>query len=142
MCPLWRGFSILWSIVLQSEVISLPQLLVYPRLVKLLGYRRTFQFGVFACVACFLILPFSNWITGPIGDAADNLCSGSETNSTSSSSVYSGSGSGGFVAANSTGFCQVDYETSVNENSVSRIPARVWAMLLSVMALLVISRYV
>ena len=89
-----------------------------------------------------MILPFSNRITGPIGDAADNPCSGSQTNSTSaSSSVYSGSGSGGF-AANSTGFCRVDYEKNVNENSVLRIPARVWAMLLTVMALLVISRYV
>jgi MFS family permease len=133
--------SELGVIIMCSGVLQIFwQLLVYPRLVELLGYRRTFQFGVFACVACFMILPFSNRITGPIGDAAYNLCSGSQTNSTSaSSSVYSGSGSGGF-AANSTGFCRVDYETNVNENSVLRIPARVWAMLLTVMALLVISR--
>lgn len=116
-----------------------PQLLIYPKLVKFLGYRRTFQSGVLAGVLCFFLLPFSNRITGPIGDAADDLCN-SNGNSTTSLFSESGSGSGGFVA-NHTQFCEVDYEVTVNENSVARIPARVWAMLLGVMALLVISRY-
>ena len=94
------------------------------------------------CVICFFILPFSSHITGPIGGPAEELCT-SNTSSTppSSESVFSsGSGGGALSGGNSTQFCGLEYEIGVNEDSVARIPLRVWAMLLAVMALLVISR--
>lgn len=120
------------------------QLAVYPRVAKLLGYRKTLQFGISIFVVCYMLLPFSNRITGPISST-----SGPCSNTTGNLSVFSGSGSGIFEDETlnlngSTGvnYCgSEDYDAiGVNENSVMRVPLRVWAMLISIMVLLVISR--
>ena len=97
-----------------------------------------------------MILPFSNKITGPISSPTGGPCSAdNNSSSSSSSSLFSGSGSGSvfdnssnFTDTNSTDFCEMGYEIGVNENSISRVPLKVWAILLTVMVLLAISRYV
>lgn len=120
------------------------QLTLYPYVVKYLGYRKTLQFGISIFVICYMLLPFSNRITGPISSSAGGPCS---SNTTENMSVFSGSGSGIFENETlnlngSTDYCGTeDFDTiGVNENSVARVPIRVWLMLISIMFLLVISR--
>lgn len=61
-------------------------------------------------------------------------------------SIFSGSGSGIFenetLNLNGSNYCGTeDFDTiGVNENSVMRVPIRVWLMLIGLMVLLVISR--
>ena len=124
------------------------QLLVYPHVAKRLGYRRTLQLGIAISTACTIVLPFSSRIAGPLSGSANGPC-----NNGSSPTVFSGSGSGGSgifdtatldlnaTDANSTQYCQIDYVIGVNDNSIARLPFRVWIVLLSVMILLVVSRY-
>lgn len=109
-------------------------------MVKYLGYRRTLQFGISMFVVCYMLLPFSNRITGPISSSAGGPCS---SNTTGNVSIFSGSGSG--IFENETlnlNYCGTeDFDTiGVNENSVRRVPIRVWLMLISLMVLLVIAR--
>lgn len=126
---------------------SLSQLLVYPQIAKYLGYRKTLQLGITIFIVCYMLLPFSNRITGSVDTSPDGPCG----NNTSADSLPgSGSGSGIFnnttvdlnaTDANSTQYCTVDYEIGVNDNSITRVPLRVWSLLLFVMTLLVMSRY-
>lgn len=76
-----------------------------------------------------MIFPLSNRITGPIGD--DGLSSlGSANGSISSSELdYCGNELNG-------------EDQSVNENSVMRVPAKVWVTLISINAVWIISRLV
>ena len=76
-----------------------------------------------------MIFPLSNRITGPIGD--DDLSSlGSANGSISSSELdYCGNELNG-------------EDQSVNENSVVRVPAKVWVTLISINAVCIISRLV
>ena len=74
-----------------------------------------------------MIFPLSNKITGPIAD--DGL-----------SSLGSGNGS---ISSSELDYCGNDLngeDSSVNENSVVRVPARVWATLILINAVWIISR--
>ena len=75
-----------------------------------------------------MIFPLSNKITGPIDD--DDL-----------SSLGSANGS---IFSNGLDYCGNDLngQDSVNENSVVRIPAKVWATLILINAVWIISRLV
>ena len=76
-----------------------------------------------------MIFPLSNKITGPIGD--DGLLS-----------LGSGNGS---ISSSELDYCGNDLngeDSSVNENSVVRVPARVWATLILINAVWIISRLV
>ena len=75
-----------------------------------------------------MIFPFSNKITGPIDD--DGL-----------SSLGSANGS---ISSSDLDYCGNDLngDDSVNENSVMRIPAKVWATLILINAIWIISRLV
>ena len=94
---------------------------------KLLGYRNLLRASlvVFAC-GCIL-LPWSNSITGPI-----------ET-------ISNETGSGMDPMSNESGY--YDYcgrspeEASVNEDSISRLPAKVWAVVLLALLAMIVSRY-
>ena len=73
-----------------------------------------------------MIFPLSNKITGPIGD--DDL-----------SSLGSANGS---LSTSELDYCGNDLngEGSVNENSVVRVPAKVWGTLILINATWIISR--
>ena len=126
---------------------SLLQLLVYPHIAKHLGYRKTLQMGISIFIVCYMLLPFANRITGPVDTSPDGPC-GNGTSADDLSGSRSGSGildnatlDLNATDSNSTQYCTVDYEIGVNENSIVRVPLRVWALLLFVMTLLVMSRY-
>ena len=105
----------------------IEQIFVFPRIAKCLGYRYTFLFGVLLFGATSMIFPLSNKITGPIGD--DVL-----------SSLGSANGS---ISTSELDYCGNDLngeDSSVNENSVVRVPARVWATLILINAVWIISR--
>ena len=109
-------------------------------MVKWLGYRKTLQFGVIIFIICCIVLPFSNRITGPITSAE-------AANDTSN---FSGSGSGNITLdlnttdLNSTLYCGDDQEDliGVNPDSIKRVPIQVWAVLITVMVLIVVGRSV
>jgi MFS family permease len=131
-------------VMCSGAVQLLWQLLVYPHIARYLGYRKTLQFGILVFIVCYMLLPFSNRITGPI-EPQDPLCLNATSNS--SSSIFSGSGSGSgsgvfenATDTNSTAYCEIDDVIGVNENSIKRVPISVWLILLAVMCLLVISR--
>ena len=74
-----------------------------------------------------LIFPLSNKISGPIdGDVMPAI------------------GSGNWSGIDEENYCENYWnsESSVNENSVARIPARVWATLLVVNGIWIVSRLV
>ena len=118
---------LLFSAVEMCGYTSLPmQLFAFPWIIKCLGYRWTFRFGILLYVAATIVLPFSNQITGPIPVPADTSGSGS------------GSGS-----ENHTDYCGNDLnaELSVNVDSVKRIPVYVWALLTALLGIQIMSRY-
>ena len=108
---------------------SKQKLLVYSRIAKCLGFRRTFQVGVLLFGTVCVLIPFSNKISGPVP--------GSSTSS-NVTDLWSGSGSG-----NSTDFCGDDSDdgVGVNEDSMERIPYYIWLLLSLVYGAMVISRY-
>lgn len=83
---------------------------------------------VFGC----LLLPWSNTITGPIQEEevmAGESGSGNE------------SGSGVSLNETITDYCgRSADESSINENSVKRIPAKVWAILLLSLLSMILAR--
>ena len=108
---------------------------MFPLIVKCLGYRWTFRFGLVLHVVVCVVLPFSNRITGPIPEV-------SLLNATLSSC---GSGSGvGFQNITSYDYCGNDLssEVAVNENSVKRIPIKVWVVVAIILSVMVLSRSV
>ena len=85
---------------------------------------------IFACGS--ILLPWSNAISGPIGN--------SETGG------HNETGSGMNPMFNDSSY--YDYcgrapeESSINENSISRIPAKVWAVMLLALLAMIISRLI
>ena len=78
-------------------------------------------------VAGGLLLPWCNTITGPI----DPLV------------ISSGTGSGEWITNISSDFCgRLDSESSVNENSIIRLPAKVWVIVLLYLSMNILSRSV
>ena len=73
-----------------------------------------------------LLLPWCNTITGPI----DPLV------------ISSGSGSGEWITNISSDFCgRLDSESSVNKNSIVRLPAKVWVIVLLSLLMTILSRF-
>lgn len=104
--------------------------MVYPQVVKVLKYRFTFIFGLILFAVGIFILPFSNQISGPI--------SVQESNSSST---------GKEMLNISVPFCGSDSvedfnSTDVIENSISRVPARVWAVIIFITITQVLGRLV
>ena len=94
-------------------------------MVRLLGYRRLMRISMIVFVAGSLLLPWCNTITGPIDLVV----------------ISSGSGSGEWNTNISSDFCGgLDSESSVNENSIVRLPAKVWAIVLLYLLMNILSR--
>ena len=107
------------------------QLFVYPRIAVFLGYRRTLMFGLFLFSVMSVLFPLSNRITGPIGDDMTTAMGSGFNSSTNVSDKYD--------------FCghhlsNESSENLVNENSVARVPARIWLWLTFDLTLWIISR--
>jgi hypothetical protein len=119
-------------VTIVAVFVMIYQPLIYPRIARILGYRHFLRisFIVFAC-GCILT-PWSNSITGPIDDDVGGVYNSSG----------SGLGSGISDVVNGTGdFCGRSYnETSVNENSIVRIPFKVWAIVLVSLSLVIFGR--
>ena len=96
-------------------------------MVWLLGYRHLMRISLVIFIIGSLLLPWCNTITGPI----DPLV------------ISSGSGNGKWNANISSDFCgRLDSESSVNENSIVRLPAKVWAIVLLCFLMYELSRFV
>ena len=126
-----RGGALLFHFQLLVYLLSyISQILVFPWIIKCLGYRWTFRLAVLVFAAACVLLPFSNQITGPV-PVPESL-----------NDTFSGSGSGSGLQ-NSTDYCGNDLSStsvSVNENSVKRIPVYIWAVVIGIFVFLVISR--
>ena len=85
--------------------------------------------GLFVFGVICLLFPFSNRITGPIGDDIDLWGSGLNSTDGDVKMDYCGNKLSG-----------EDADNLVNENSVDRIPVRVWFWLIFVLAFWIISR--
>ena len=104
---------------------------MYPRLAKLLGYRHFHRISLVLTIISIVLLPWSNAITGPISSTDDPSISGS--------GMVSGSGDGNSTLLD---YCGDTLDTAtVNENSITRLPAKVFAVMLIILAILFLSRY-
>ena len=92
----------------------------------MLGYRHLMRIGLVVFIIGSLLLPWCNTITGPIDLVV----------------ISSGSGSGEWNTNISSDFCgRLDSESSVNENSIVRLPAKVWAIVLLSLLMTILSRF-
>ena len=81
------------------------------------------RIGLVIFIIGSLLLPWCNTITDPI----DPLV------------ISSGSGSGDNISSD---FCgRLDSESSVNENSIVRLPAKVWAIVLLSLLMMILSGF-
>ena len=110
---------------------------MFPRITKLIGFRNTFRLGLFFFGVTSFLLPFSNQITGPIPHSnaylPDNGTAGSGMSpDDEESSDY----------CNYTLSVNSSFQSSVNVNSVARVPIYIWCVLVIINAATVISRFV
>ena len=104
---------------------------MHPRIAKCLGFRYTFLLGVLLNASMSFTFPFANRITGPIEDdfvSAVEAGSGSGLNA--SSELFSN-----ISVVGELDYCGNDVSSAasanlVNENSVKRVPAKVWITLM------------
>ena len=102
---------------------------MYPRLAKLFGYRHFYRIGLTLLIVSIILFPWSNAITGPISDDP----------SISGSGMVPGSGDGN--STSNLSYCGDTTDTStVNENSIARLPAKVFAVMLIILATYYLSR--
>ena len=98
---------------------------MFPRIARCLGYRYTYIFGALLFGSMSLIFPLANRITGPIEDSFTSDMDGSGLNSSdlfasvSAELDYCGNNISSAASGN-----------LVNENSVKRVPAKVWITLM------------
>ncbi|XP_064395465.1 uncharacterized protein LOC135342613 isoform X1 [Halichondria panicea] len=134
------GYSLddneLGVIFMVSAVIQLLyHLFLFPLMTKWAGFRNTFRLGVVTFGLMAFLFPFSNQITGPIVP--------------SNSSVYDNSTSGSgmnLFEEETDNFCNYtqivnsSFDSSVNANSVSRVPFQTWFVLISIVTVAIIGR--
>ena len=101
------------------------------------GFRNTFRLGVFAFGVTFLLLPFSNQITGPIPHSNTSLPDNGTAGSGMSPDDDETSGYCNYTLSVNSSF-----ESSVNVNSVARVPIYVWFVVITIVTLVYIGRYV
>ena len=113
------------------------QSLVFPKVTKLLGFRNTFRFGVVIFGVTSFLLPFSNQITGPIPLSNASL---PDSGTAGSGMSPDNEETGGYC--NYTLSVNSSFESSVNINSVARVPVYVWFVLILINSATVIGRCV
>ena len=111
------------------------QLLVFPRITKLAGFRNTFRLGIIVLGVASLLLPFSNQITGPIPHSNTSLPDNGTAGSGMSPDDDETSGYCNYTLSVNSSF-----ESSVNVNSVARVPIYVWFVLVTIVSLGAIGR--
>ena len=141
--------------LLLHHVIScdLTQILLYPRVAKLLGYRHSFRAGLVVFAIGCILLPLANQISGPIeSDQSDTISNNSTTlvNNTNSTNddYYSGNDminddNGSFSLNNNltNDTCHSSrLESSVGGNSIGHIPARVWLTVCWILIMIILGR--
>lgn len=120
--------------VLIVSLTSCVQFFVFPRIAKCIGYRHTYKLGCTLFALSCILFPLSNRISGPVSYLDEGSGSGSGSASAS-----------GMVMVNSSvvgiDFCGVpSSDASVNADSVSRVPGRVWVVIMIITMLNVFSR--
>ena len=142
-----------------SRSCDLSQILLYPKVAKLLGYRRSFRAGLVVFSIGCILLPLANQISGPIeinqSDASKNNANSTvlvnNTNTTENDYYYDdddgvvddmgGSVSLDDILTNDT--CHSSrLESSTGANSIGHIPARVWLTVSWIMIMITLGRYV
>jgi len=140
---------------------------MYPLVARLLGYRKSFRLGLIVFAIGCVLLPMANHISGPIGNnQSDNSNSTTGLNTT----TWSFTNDNNVVTMvdtlhgtkyqsknsdlNSVNYYGLDNNStnnscwssrlgsSVGQNSVKRIPARVWLTLSWILATCIIGRFV
>ena len=129
LCTIALVNSYCFSVCLQS--------LVFPRITKLVGFRNTFRLGVFLFGVATFVLPFSNQITGPIPHSNMYLPDNGTAGSGMSPDDEETSGYCNYTLSVNSSF-----ESSVNINSVARVPIYVWIVLIFIESVMAIGRFV
>ena len=115
----------LFQVYLQFQVIvtinyysfsSYLQSLVFPRVVKILQYRKTFDLGLLLFDISSIILPFSNQISCRIPVQQFNFLEVAVVVTDTSIPICPGS--------------DKSNSTDIIENPITRVPARVWAVIM------------
>ena len=104
---------------------------------KLFGFRNTFRLGVLLFGVASFLLPFSNQITGPIPSSSMSLPDNGTAGSGMSPDDDESSG-----YCNHTLSVNSSFESSVNINSVARVPIYVWFVVITIVTVTIIGRYV
>ena len=103
---------------------------MFPRIARCLGYRYTYIFGALLFGLMSLIFPLANRITGPIEDSFMSDMDGGSGSGLNSSVLFTS------ITAE-LDYCGNNIRSAasgnlVNENSVKRVPAKVWITLMLV----------
>ena len=121
----------------QRLFINFFQLFLFPLVTKWAGFRNTFRLGVVTFGLMAFLFPFSNQITGPIvprkSSVYDNGTSGSGMNLFEEETDN---------FCNYTQIVNSSFDSSVNANSVSRVPFQTWFVLISIVTVAIIGRCV
>ena len=111
---------------------SYLQSLVFPRVVNILKYRKTFDLGLLLFAISSIIFPFSNQISGHIPVQQFNF-TGSGSGMMDTSIPFCGPGSIMDDKSNST---------DIIGNPITRVPARVWAVIMIITTIQILGRFV
>ncbi|XP_064385510.1 uncharacterized protein LOC135334305 isoform X2 [Halichondria panicea] len=133
------GYSLddneLGIVFMVSAVIQLLyHLFLFPLVTKWAGFRNTFRLGVVTFGLMVFLLPFSNRITGPIVPSNSSVYD---------NSTYSGINLFEEETENFCNYTQIgnsSFDSSVNVNSVFRVPFQTWFVLISIVTVITIGR--
>ena len=131
---------------------DLSQILLYPKIAKLLGYRHSFRAGLVVFAIGCILLPLANQISGPIESNQSDTISNNSTTLVNNTDVdyYSGddmmnNDNGSFSLDNNlvNDTCHSSrLESSVGGNSIGHIPARVWLTVCWILTMIILGRQV
>lgn len=119
--------------------VFLLQFFLFPKIARCLGFRHTYKLGCAVFGVFSILLPLSNRISGPASYANEDTWSGSGSGSGSDLTPFF------FTYNDSCGnlINSTDNTTSISDgNSVSRVPGRVWVVIITIVLVMVCARYV
>ena len=112
------------------------QLFLFPLVTKWAGFRNTFRLGIVTFGLMAFLLPFSNRITGLIVPSNSSVYD---------NSMYSGRNLFEEETEHFCNYTQIvnsSFDSSVNVNSVLRVPFQIWFVLISIVTVATIGRFV
>ena len=128
----------------------MSQILLYPRVAKLLGYRNSFRVGLIVFAVGCVLLPLANQISGPIGSSqsdATNIINNTNTTDNATDYYYDdddmmddiGDISLDDNVTNDT--CHNSrLDSSVGGNSIGHIPLKVWLTVCWLLIMIILGR--